>query len=106
MRIHARQQMAARTAIYCRISDDRTGEAAGVARQEQDCRDLADRRGWEVVGLYIDNDLSAYNGHQRPEYARLLEDIRAGFVDGVVVWHLDRLHRSPKELQSVLEGCD
>jgi hypothetical protein len=36
-----------RAAIYCRISSDPTGEAAGVKRQEADCRKLAE--GLEVV---------------------------------------------------------
>jgi site-specific DNA recombinase len=93
-------------AIYCRISDDRTGEAAGVARQQQDCRALAQRKGWPVADLYIDNDLSASGRKPRPAYARMLEDIRSGAVDAVIVWHLDRLHRSPKELETFFEVCD
>jgi site-specific DNA recombinase len=93
-------------AVYARISDDRTGEQAGVTRQEQDCKALAERRGWPVAELYVDNDLSAWNGHSRPQYQRLLSDIGAGTVDAVVVWHLDRLHRHPKELEEFFEACD
>ncbi|HZE00239.1 MAG TPA: recombinase family protein, partial [Pseudonocardiaceae bacterium] len=70
--------------IYCRISDDREGAGLGVARQEADCRERAASLGWSVVGLYVDNDLSAYSGKVRPEYRRLLEDLRAGTVDAVV----------------------
>lgn len=92
--------------IYCRISDDRTGQAAGVQRQEVDCRDLAEGRRWQVAGVYVDNDLSAYKGTDRPEYRRLLEDIRGGSVDAVVVWHLDRLTRHPRELEEFFEVCD
>ena len=36
----------------------------------------------------------------------MLDDIRAGAVDAVVVWHLDRLHRQPKELEEFFEVCD
>jgi hypothetical protein len=57
-----------RAAIYCRISDDREGAGLGVARQEADCRERAERLGWVVAGLYVDNDLSAYSGRVRPEY--------------------------------------
>lgn len=32
-------------AIYCRISQDGEGSGLGVSRQEEDCRELADRRG-------------------------------------------------------------
>src|ERR687887_507586 len=34
--------------IYTRISMDRVGGGLGVERQEQDCRELCARRGWEV----------------------------------------------------------
>ena len=63
-----------RTAIYCRISKDRSGESLGVERQEQDCRQLAERLGWEVVGVYIDNDISASTKSRkhRPQYAEML----------------------------------
>jgi site-specific DNA recombinase len=45
--------------IYCRISRDRVGAGLGVERQEEDCRDLANRLRWDVVDVYTDNDLSA-----------------------------------------------
>lgn len=90
-------------AIYARISDDREGDALGVTRQVEDCRALAERRGWRVAGEYIDNDVSAYSGKHRPEYRRLLEDMGQGRVDAVIVWHLDRLHRSPKELEEFFD---
>jgi DNA invertase Pin-like site-specific DNA recombinase len=93
-------------AIYVRISDDREELALGVVRQEKDCRALAKSRGWEVGEVFRDNDVSAWNGHRRPEYERMLEAIRTRIVDGVIVWHLDRLHRSPRELEDFFEVCD
>jgi len=78
----------------------------GVSRQVQDCRALAERRGWRVVDTFIDDDVSAYKGKPRPQYRRMLNDMRAGVVDAVVVWHLDRLHRHPKELEEFFEVCD
>ncbi|MEJ7717159.1 MAG: recombinase family protein [Thermoleophilaceae bacterium] len=94
-----------RTAVYARISSDRTGEGLGVQRQVADCEQLAERKGWEVVERYIDDDLSAYSGRERPAYRQLLADLRAGVIDSVVVWHLDRLHRRPKELEEFFELC-
>ena len=94
-----------RAAIYCRISDDRNGDGLGVKRQEADCRKLAAARGWTVAGVYIDNDISAWNGRQRPEYQRLLADIRSGAIGGVVVYKLDRLHRQPRELEEFIPLC-
>lgn len=93
-------------AIYCRISDDREGSAAGVKRQEQDCRALAERRGWPVTEIFVDNDASAYTGRPRPAYQRMLAGIKEGTIDAVVVWHLDRLHRRPLELEEFFVICD
>jgi site-specific DNA recombinase len=93
-------------AIYARISHDPSGEQLGVSRQIEDCRALAERRGWPVAEVYVDDDRSAYSGRPRPEYLRLLDDIAAGSVDGLVVWHLDRLHRQPRELEDFFTVCD
>jgi site-specific DNA recombinase len=94
---------AVRVALYCRISQDCEGQGLGVARQESPHRTLAERRGWDVVEVYVDNDLSAYSGKARPAYQRLLADIEADNVDAVVAWHPDRLHRSPVELEAFID---
>jgi DNA invertase Pin-like site-specific DNA recombinase len=93
-------------AIYARISSDPEGDRLGVTRQVEDCRAMAERRGWPIAETYVDDDVSAYSGKPRPEYRRLLDDMRAGTVDAVVVWHLDRLHRHPRELEEFFEVCD
>lgn len=93
-------------AVYARISSDPEGDGLGVTRQVQDCQRLAERRGWPIGEVYVDDDRSAYSGKLRPEYRRMLDDIRGGSVDAVVVWHLDRLHRQPKELEEFFEVCD
>lgn len=94
---------AQRAAIYCRISKDPDGTMLGVERQRADCLKLAASRGWPVAATYIDNDLSAYSGAVRPEYGRMLDDMRAGAVDAVLAWHPDRLHRSPRELEGFID---
>jgi len=35
----------------------------------------------------------------------MLSDLEAGRVDGVIVHHLDRLHRRPRELEDFLDVC-
>ena len=98
-----------RAGMYLRISrDDQGKEGVGLApqRQEKDCRELAARLGWDVAAeLYIDNDISASGKKKRPAYLRLLADIRAGKVNGVLTWHTDRLHRSPVELEDYIAAC-
>jgi DNA invertase Pin-like site-specific DNA recombinase len=91
-----------RTATYARISQD-DGSALGVTRQRDDCRAFAERRGWQVVDELVDNDQSAFTGKVRPAYRRLLDGIDGGAYDALVVWHPDRLHRSPTELESFID---
>lgn len=94
-------------AIYRRISHDPSGERLGVQRQEDDCRAEAARRHWQITGIYVDDDRSAFNTRKpRPEYQRLLRDIQEGLVDGVLIWRLDRLHRQPRELEEFIVLTD
>jgi len=95
-----------RAAIYARISSDREGDQLGVRRQVEDCERLCARKRWEVVECYVDDDVSAYRGRTRSSYRRMLDDIRGGFIDAVTVWHLDRLHRQPRELEEFFEICE
>jgi site-specific DNA recombinase len=95
-----------RAAIYVRISQDRGGAGLGVARQEKDCRALCKKKEWRVAEVYSDNDVSAYSGKPRPAYERMIADIEAGAIDAVVVWHVDRLTRSPRQLEDVIDLAD
>jgi len=58
-----------------------------------------------VADVYVDDDVSAYSGRSRPAYTRLLEDLTDGLRDAVIVWHMDRLHRRPIELEQFVATC-
>jgi site-specific DNA recombinase len=92
-----------RAAIYLRISQDKTGEAAGVTRQQEDCAALADQLGWQVVEIYQDNDTSATSGKPRPAYRRMLLDIEGDRIDAIVTWHTDRLYRTMRDLEELVD---
>ena len=94
--------MGTRAAIYCRISDDRRGDGAGVERQRADCYALAVAKGWTVEHTFTDNDISAYSGKPRPGYRDLLDAVRGDLLDVILAWHPDRLHRSPVELEQFI----
>lgn len=89
--------------VYCRISSDVTGSALGVTRQEKDCRAEIKKRGWQLGKVLTDNDISAYSGKRRPAYDEALERMRAKTSDGLMVWHLDRLTRRPRELEDIID---
>jgi DNA invertase Pin-like site-specific DNA recombinase len=98
------------TAIYARISSDRHDgdegrEGAGVQRQEQLCRELAQRNRWKIAEAFIDNNrsASAYAKRPRPRYIDLLAAIREGHITRVLCYKVDRLYRQPRELQDMLD---
>lgn len=95
-----------KAALYVRISKDDDDTRLGVERQEADCRELADRKGWTVVDVYSDNDVSATLAKVRPDYVRMLADVERGRVDGIVTWDLDRLTRKPRELEDLIDLAD
>lgn len=106
-------------AIYVRISDDRAGEAAGVGRQEVDARALAERLGWQVGEVVVENDTSAWkrrvvttpNGRSelrvvRPGFRRLLDLITDGGIDGLIAYDLDRTARDPRDLEDLIDAVE
>jgi hypothetical protein len=92
-----------RAAVYTRISEDDTGQRAGVNRQLEDCEALADRLGWEVTHRYGDDDLSASSGSTRPGFEALLKAMVDSEFGAVVCWHPDRLFRSMEDLERLIE---
>ena len=94
------------TGIYARISSDREGDQLGVTRQIEDCRRLAERDGYVVEDVYVDDDISAWSGTHRPEFERMVDDLRSRRIGAVLVWHLDRLTRHPRELETFIDLCD
>jgi DNA invertase Pin-like site-specific DNA recombinase len=109
-----------RAAIYARISHDpdkkngdrhddepqppgKGGDGLGVARQEQDCRELAAHLHLKVTEVYVDNDLSAYSGKRRPGFEDMLDAMKNRQFDALICWHTDRLYRSLKDLERLID---
>ncbi len=95
-----------RAAIYVRQSKDQHATGLAVERQGDDCRRLAAERGWNVVQVFVDNDVSASNGSVRRGYQELLRLADERAIDVIVCWHLDRLTRRVTELEDVIERCE
>ncbi len=102
--------------VYVRISDDKAADAAGVGRQERDCRDLAERQGWTVADVYVENDTSAFKRRSvrlpdgrtglrvvRPAFRRLLDDLASGACDALIAYDLDRVARDPRDLEDLID---
>ncbi len=87
-----------RAAIYVRVS---TNEQE-TEMQEVELRDYCEKRSWEYVP-YRDKASGARN--DRPALNQMLSDMRRRKFDVVVVWKLDRLARSLKQLLTIGEEC-
>lgn len=88
-----------RAALYARVSTKDKGQDPEV--QLRELRQLAEHRGWEVVGEYVDH--ASGSTESRVEFDRLLADARSGKLDLIVFWRLDRFGRSRKHLIDTLE---
>ena len=88
-----------RAAIYVRVS---TAEQ-DTDLQETELREYCQRRGWESI-LYRDRGQSGAK-QDRPALNTLLVDLRKRRVDVILVWSLDRLARSLKQLLTISEEC-
>ena len=61
--------------------------------QEQVCRDLAAKQGWNVAGVFIDKNRSGKNS-KREEFQNMKRIIESGQVDYVLVYSSDRSFRN------------
>src|SRR4029450_12569124 len=97
--------MEKRAAIYVRVSTDKQT----VENQIRELRQIAERRGWEVVEGYHDAGISGAKGRdQRPGLDRMLKDASKRRFDVVMAWAIDRLGRSLIDLLGTiqhLEAC-
>lgn len=82
-----------RAAPYARISREDEGNVDNTDIQVDESQDYIDAQGWECVGVYVDDNLSAYSGKRRPAYDRLIADIQANKIDVIVCTELTRLNR-------------
>lgn len=103
LRLVADNKLAARA--YVRISQDRTGDAAGVERQETEIRARAAELGLTIARVYADNDTSATSGARRPGFESLLAELAAVPRDErtVIAWAQDRLLRTARDLERVID---
>src|SRR6185312_10175776 len=97
--------MGKRAGIYVRVSTDRQT----VENQLRELRQIAERRGWEVVHEYHDAGISGSKGREaRPGLDEMLKDAQRRRFDVVMAWAIDRLGRSLIDLLGTiqtLEAC-
>ncbi|WP_190856061.1 recombinase family protein [Actinomadura sp. RB99] len=95
--IRAARTTGERVVIYVRLSRE-TEESTSVERQEALCRAFATFKGWDVVAVLSDVDVSGAKPlADREDGAKLLAMISGRKVDHVIAWKLDRFARNARE---------
>ena len=85
---------AMKASIYCRVStDDQEKEGTSLKTQMESCLNYCKEKGYEVSHRFSE----AYSGLtlDRPKLRELQELIRAGYIDVIVIYCLDRISRDP-----------
>ena len=95
------QPASPQAAIYARVSTANNGQDPTM--QTRELTEYCQRRGWTVVGEYVDVGISGTK-EKRPELDRLLSDAHIRRFDAVVVWKFDRFARSVSHLLRALEN--
>lgn len=90
-------------AIYCRVStEDQAREGYSLGEQLEKLKDLCKFRDYNVYGVYEDAGISAKDMEHRPQFQKMLEEVKKRNVNVIVAYKLDRLTRSVRDLEVLI----
>lgn len=93
-----------KTGIYLRVStEEQAKEGFSIKAQKEKLTSYAHINDWNIYDFYIDDGISGKNIVDRPSVNRLINDIKSGKVNNVLIYKLDRLTRSVKDLINLIE---
>ena len=85
-------------AIYARVSTDKQR----AEMQLNELRGFAQRSDWTIYQEFVDEGFSGADT-KRPAFGQMMKDAQRRLFDVLVVWKLDRLSRSLKDLINTLD---
>lgn len=92
-----------RAALYIRVStDEQAREGFSIDAQRRKLLAYAESQDWNVASILVDDGYSAKD-LKRPAMQELLQKVRDEEIDVVLVFKLDRLTRSVKDLYTLLD---
>jgi DNA invertase Pin-like site-specific DNA recombinase len=95
--------MTIRVAIYARTSSDCPLSAD---EQIERLQAIARERGWAVVHIFTDRPTSVRKGQdRRPAEVALIDLIRRGAIDRILIWSIDRIGKTLIDLVAFIETC-
>ena len=86
-------------ALYARVSTKDKGQDPEM--QLTELREFAAKRGWQVVGEFVDVGVSG-SKDSRPQLDAMMRVAKARKLDVIAVWKLDRFGRSLRHLVDAL----
>ncbi len=89
--------------IYMRVStEDQAREGFSLPEQKERLEALCKFKGYEIYDYYEDRGISAKTGNYRPDFERLLNDIKSRKVNVLVALKLDRVSRSVYDWEEIM----
>ena len=81
--------------LYLRVStEDQAREGFSLSEQKERLEAFCKFKGYTIKNYYEDAGISAKTGNYRPEFDRLMKDIKEGVINTIVDLKLDRISRS------------
>lgn len=94
-------------ALYIRVSTDRQAREGDSLREQKDSLEAyAQRKGYAVYGVYIDDGISGQKLQARDELTRLLADVKADNIDVILFTKLDRWFRNARHYLNIQAFLD
>jgi len=87
--------------IWIRVSTEDQAKGESPEHHEKRARFYAESKDWNVKEVYRLEAVSGKSVMQHPETQRMLEDVKAGHITGLVFSKLARLARNTKELLEI-----
>ena len=92
------------TGIYVRVStEEQAQEGFSIRAQMEKLKTYAMLKEWDIYDIYPDEGISGKNITERPQINRLIDDINSGKVNNVLVFKVDRLTRSIRDLVDLID---
>jgi site-specific DNA recombinase len=92
--------------VYARVStEEQAKHGFSIAAQLEKLEAYCLSQGWELIEKYIDEGQSAKD-LERPAFQEMMDKVRQGNVDVLLVYRLDRITRSVLDLYKILKILD
>ena len=87
--------------LYPRVStEDQSRFGHSLDEQECKLKQLCEFKGYEIYKIYREEGVSAKNTN-RPKFQEMIEDMKNGKINKIIVYKLDRLTRSIQDLEVI-----